>query len=108
MDGQVQASVPPDEPMWKAQYRRLYHRLFGWWERGVPPTWLVVAGCLLVQVRDTNIVRMYCYYFVHLQVGFGLYPVVVKEFAAKEKANPVIFSFYRSAAAACEYSVDWC
>ena len=30
-----------------------------------------------------------------MQVGFGLYPVVVKEFAAKEKANPVIFSFYR-------------
>jgi len=30
-----------------------------------------------------------------VQVGFGLYPVIVKEFAAKEKANPVIFSFYR-------------
>ena len=29
------------------------------------------------------------------QVGFGLYPVIVKEFAAHEKANPVIFSFYR-------------
>ena len=43
--------------------------------------------------------------FVHPQVGFGLYPVVVKEFAAKEKANPIIFSFYRSAAYnACVYS----
>jgi len=47
------------------------------WREGVPPTWLVVCGALLVQV------------------GFGLYPVVVKEFAAKQKANPVILSFYR-------------
>ena len=25
----------------------------------------------------------------------GLYPAIIKEFAAHEKANPVIFSFYR-------------
>ena len=30
-----------------------------------------------------------------MQVGFGLYPVIVKLFAADQKANPVIFSFYR-------------
>ena len=32
---------------------------------------------------------------VAVQVGFGLYPVVVKLFAAKNNANPLIFSFYR-------------
>ena len=30
-----------------------------------------------------------------VQVGFGLYPVIVKLFAAEQKANPIIFSFYR-------------
>ena len=30
-----------------------------------------------------------------MQVGFGLYPVVVKVFAEEEKADPIIFSFYR-------------
>lgn len=30
-----------------------------------------------------------------MQVGFGLYPVVVKTFAAKNNANPLIFSLYR-------------
>ena len=29
------------------------------------------------------------------QVGFGLYPVVVKKFASEQKANPLVFSFYR-------------
>ncbi len=29
------------------------------------------------------------------QIGFGLYPVIVKEFASKNKASPIIFSFYR-------------
>ena len=29
------------------------------------------------------------------QAGFGLYPVIVKKFAAHEETNPVIFSFYR-------------
>ena len=30
-----------------------------------------------------------------MQVGFGLYPVVVKVFAEEEKADPIVFSFYR-------------
>ena len=32
---------------------------------------------------------------LYMQVGFGLYPVIVKLFAAEKKANPIIFSFYR-------------
>lgn len=38
-------------PQWKEMYLRMYSRLFGWWERGVPPTWLVIVGCLVVQVE---------------------------------------------------------
>lgn len=34
-------------------------------------------------------------YDLNVQVGFGLYPVVVKVFAEEEKADPIIFSFYR-------------
>ena len=34
-------------------------------------------------------------YVLYMQVGFGLYPVIVKQFAAEQKANPIIFSFYR-------------
>ena len=30
-----------------------------------------------------------------LQVGFGLYPVIVKKFATGEKADPLVLSFYR-------------
>lgn len=29
------------------------------------------------------------------QVGFGLYPVIVKKFATENHADPLIFSFYR-------------
>ena len=29
------------------------------------------------------------------QIGFGLYPVIVRKYATAHKANPVIFSFYR-------------
>jgi drug/metabolite transporter (DMT)-like permease len=47
------------------------------WRTGVPPKWLVFAGAVTVQV------------------GFGLYPVIVKVFAAKNNTNPLIFSFYR-------------
>jgi drug/metabolite transporter (DMT)-like permease len=47
------------------------------WKSGVPPTWLVFAAAVAVQV------------------GFGLYPVIVKYFAARNNANPLIFSFYR-------------
>lgn len=39
-----------EEPEWKMRGRKVYKRLFGWWERGVPPTWLVIVGCLVVQV----------------------------------------------------------
>ena len=56
MDGQVQRSLANEdvqkEPEWKVTYRRIYNRLFGWWEAGVPPTWLVIVGCLVVQVRQ--------------------------------------------------------
>lgn len=34
-------------------------------------------------------------YDLYVQVGFGLYPVVVKLFAEEEKADPIVFSFYR-------------
>ena len=30
-----------------------------------------------------------------MQVGFGLYPVIVKKFASEKKADPLVFSFYR-------------
>ena len=96
------------EPEWKMRGRKVYKRLFGWWERGVPPTWLVIVGCLVVQVGVVIIsVHILALIFKAplLQLGFGLYPVVVKEFAAKEKANPVIFSFYRSANNNCRL---WC
>ncbi len=29
------------------------------------------------------------------QVGFGVYPVVVRKFGTEEKANPYVFTFYR-------------
>ena len=53
MDGRVQVRDGDDaqqEPEWKMRGRKVYKRLFGWWERGVPPTWLVILGCLVVQV----------------------------------------------------------
>ena len=53
MDGRVQVRDGDDaqqEPEWKMRGRKVYKRLFGWWERGVPPTWLVIVGCLVVQV----------------------------------------------------------
>ena len=51
MDGQVQMRDDAQrKPEWKMQGRRVYKRLFGWWQRGVPPTWLVIVGCLVVQV----------------------------------------------------------
>ena len=51
MDGQVQMrGDAQQEPEWKMKGRRVCKRLFGWWQRGVPPTWLVIVGCLVVQV----------------------------------------------------------
>ena len=51
MDGQVQIGADAQqESEWKVKGRRVYKRLFGWWQRGVPPTWLVIVGCLVVQV----------------------------------------------------------
>jgi drug/metabolite transporter (DMT)-like permease len=47
------------------------------WRTGIPPIWLVFAAAVTVQL------------------GFGLYPVVVKAFAASQNTNPLIFSFYR-------------
>ena len=57
-------------------------------------------------------------WLICMQVGFGLYPVVVKEFAAKQEANPVILSFYRqvlvmvktpgaSTAKSHQFPVEW-
>lgn len=55
MDGQVQIEGDvQQEPEWKMKGRKVYKRLFGWWERGVPPTWLVIVGCLVVQVGVYN------------------------------------------------------
>ena len=52
MDRNVQTEkIEKSEPEWKVTWQRIYNRLFGWWERGVPPTWLVIVGCLVVQVR---------------------------------------------------------
>ncbi len=33
--------------------------------------------------------------FCFVQVGFGLYPVVVKKYVSEKKADPLVFSFYR-------------
>ena len=56
------------------------NRCFKCWQAGVPPAWVVCVGMVVVQL------------------GFGLYPVVVKKFADSEdapKADPLILSFYR-------------
>ncbi len=45
------------------------------------------------------------------QVGFGVYPVVVKKFATQNKADPVVFSFYRYIIVyecACSDIEVWC
>lgn len=39
--------------------------------------------------------RMINSFLYPLQVGFGLYPVIVKKFASKKNASPLTFSFYR-------------
>ena len=38
---------------------------------------------------------------LYMQVGFGLYPVIVKQFATEQKTNPVILSFYRQVLIDC-------
>ena len=42
-----------------------------------------------------------------IQVGFGLYPVILKQFATEQKANPVIFSFYRQVLIHCTFVHRW-
>jgi hypothetical protein len=46
---------------------------------GIPPIWLVCIGLGIVQI------------------GFGIYPIVIKMFANSPdaKANPLVLSFYR-------------
>ena len=57
MDGHVQEEQTEEDvleqPAWKLKYQKIYDRLFGWWEMGVPPTWLVIVGCLVVQVHSS-------------------------------------------------------
>ena len=78
------------------------------WRTGVPPTWLVVVAAFTVQVSCCgNLVCVQCRlppawalaspFPSSSQIGFGLYPVIVKKYAAKQNANPLIFSFYRCA-----------
>ena len=56
---------------------------------------LAICNCeLKLRVLLLYILYVALSYHVH-QVGFGLYPVIVKQFAAKNNANPLIFSFYR-------------
>lgn len=61
--------------------KRSRYRLpcFQCWRTRIPPSWIVVCAAIFVQV------------------GFGLYPVVVKKFARDDHANAYIFSFYRDA-----------
>ena len=68
------------------------------WRDGIPPTWLLFAAAIAVQV--SVLPSAYCKYCAisdvsSLQIGFGLYPVLLKAFAANNNANPLIFSFYR-------------
>lgn len=73
------------------------YRPFHWSTWDFSPYRLAPCAVLFVQrlVAESGFVpslRPLCY---SLQVGFGLYPVVVEKFAGQQKANPVVFSFYR-------------
>ena len=58
----------------------------------------MIFSCSSISIKSImllkNIADISVYYA--LQVGFGLYPVVVKKFAINSNTNPVIFSFYKN------------
>ena len=57
----------------------------------------MIFSCSFISIKPimllSNFAGISVYYA--LQVGFGLYPVIVKKFASNSNTNPVIFSFYR-------------
>ena len=62
--------------------------------------WATSAECELLQAGPSTLIlcQLHSLYGISLQSGFCLYPVVIKYFLsqAKEKANPYVFTFYRS------------
>ena len=75
---------------------------FKCWTTRVPPSWLVVCAAIFVQVhvddKESRVSIFNKSVFTNFQVGFGLYPVIVKKFAGDDHVNAYIFSFYR-----CDY-----
>ena len=77
------------------------------WNSEIPPSWLLVCGAIAAQVRLTvsfssprlsgsETLRLALNTFTfNSQVGFGLFPVVVRRFTMT--VNPFIFSFYKYA-----------